>query len=132
MKFISLKPDFFGAVASSLCMVHCLATPLLFISNLHTSRGYETIPFWWKELDFIFLAISFIAIYRSTKTTSKNFMKYTLWIGWVVLFFLILNEKIAWLRISGILNYIAAISLSSFHIYNLRYCQCDNENCCAN
>ena len=126
MKLISLKPDFFGAVASSLCMVHCLATPLLFIPNLHISRGYETIPFWWKELDFIFLAISFIAIYRSTKTTSKNFMKYTLWIGWIVLFFLILNEKIAWLRISGILNYIAAISLSSFHIYNLRYCQCDN------
>ena len=132
MKSIALKPDIFGAVVSSLCMLHCLVTPFLFVSNLYTSTGNETIPFWWKDLDFLFLAISFIAIYRSTQTTSKNFMKYALWIGWVVLFSLILNEKLAWLTIPGLLNYVAAICLSSFHIYNLKYCQCDNENCCVN
>tara|TARA_B100000963_G_C22573602_1_gene647296 strand:+ start:413 stop:811 length:399 start_codon:yes stop_codon:yes gene_type:complete len=132
MKLIAVKPDVFGAIASSLCVVHCLATPLLFISHLYTSTGYETVPFWWKDLDFLFLVISFTAIYRSTKTTSKNFMKYALWVGWILLFSLILNEKIGWLAIPGILNYIAALSLASFHIYNLKFCQCDDDNCCAN
>ena len=132
MRLIALKPDVFGAIASSLCVVHCLTTPLLFISHLYTPAGYETVPFWSKDLDFLFLAISFIAIYRATKTTSKSFMKYALWIGWIVLFTLILNEKMAWFAIPEILNYIAALSLASFHIYNLKYCQCDDENCCAN
>ena len=132
IRLITSKPDIFGAVASSLCVVHCLVTPLLFISHLYTSTGYEAVPFWWKDLDFLFLTISFIAIYRATKTTSKNFMKYALWIGWIVLFFLILNEKIAWLAVPEILNYAAALTLTSFHIYNLKYCQCNNENCCAN
>ena len=131
MRLIALKPDALGAISSSLCVVHCLATPLLFISHLYTSTDLKSIPFWWKDLDFVFLTISFIAIYRATKTTSKNFMKYALWVGWIVLFSLILNEKMGLFAIPGISNYIAALSLSSFHIYNLKYCQCDDENCCA-
>ena len=131
MRLIAFKPDVIGAIASSLCIVHCLLTPLLFISHLYTSTGTQNIPFWWKDLDFLFLTISFIAIYRATKTSSKKFMKYALWIGWIVLFILIFNEKMAWLALPGILNYISAISLSLFHIYNLNYCQCGDENCCT-
>ena len=131
MKSISLKPDIFGAIASSLCMVHCLATPLLFITHVYGSSGSETVPFWWKDLDYLFLTVSFIAIYRSTQTTSKKFMKYALWAGWAILFCLILNEKMKWLTIPGIFNYIAAIGLSTLHVYNLKYCQCKDENCCA-
>ena len=121
MRLIALKPDVLGAISSSLCVVHCLATPLLFISHMYTSMDSRNVPFWWRDLDFLFLTISFIAIYRATKTTSKNFMKYALWVGWIVLFSLILNEKMAWLAIPGILNYIAALSLAAFHIYNLKY-----------
>ena len=131
MKSITLKPDIFGAIASSLCLIHCLATPFLFLSRVYGSSGTYVVPFWWKDLDYLFLAVSFIAINRSTKTTSKKFMKYALWSGWVILFSLILNEKMMWLTIPGILNYIAAIGLSSLHIYNLKYCQCEDENCCV-
>jgi len=32
----------------------------------------------------------------------------------------------------GALTYISAFSLSALHIYNLKYCQCKDENCCTN
>lgn len=130
MKSIALKPDIFGAIASSLCLVHCLVTPLLFLSHVYASSGTDAVPFWWKDLDYLFLAVSFVAINRSTQTTSKKFMKYALWAGWMILFSLILNEKMIWLATPGIFNYMAAIGLSSLHIYNLKYCQCKDENCC--
>ena len=131
MKSITLKPDIFGAIASSLCMVHCLATPLLFITHVYGTFGSETVPLWWKNLDYLFLIVSFTAVYRSTQTTSKKFMKYALWAGWAILFSMILNEKMMWLNIPGIFKYTAAIGLSTLHIYNLKYCQCKDENCCA-
>ena len=131
MKSITLKPDILGAIASSLCIVHCLATPLLFITHVYGSFGSGTVPLWWKNLDYLFLIVSFTAVYRSTKTTSRKFMKYALWAGWAILFSLILNEKMMWLNIPGIYKYTAAIGLSTLHIYNLKYCQCKDENCCA-
>ena len=131
LKLISLKPDIFGAIASSLCVVHCLLTPFLFLSNGLLYTGLDKTPFLWSNLDFIFIFISFVAIYRSTQSTSKVFMKYALWISWVCLFSFLLNEKILLLGIPGYLTYIAAVSLSSLHIYNLKFCQCKSDNCCA-
>ena len=93
MKSILQKPDTLGAIASTLCVVHCLATPLLFIAHTCTLGVCETAPGWWKSLDYLFLAISFFAIHRSTQTTSKKVMKYALWTNWAALFFLIINEK---------------------------------------
>ena len=131
LKLINVKPDIFGAIASSLCVVHCLLTPFLFLSNGLLYTGLDKTPFLWSNLDFIFIFISFFAIYRSTQSTSKVFMKYALWISWVCLFSFLLNEKILLLGIPGYLTYIAAVSLSSLHIYNLKFCQCKSDNCCA-
>ena len=131
LKLISLKPDIFGAVASTLCVAHCLLTPFLFLSNGLIYTELDKTPFLWNNLDFIFILISFLAIYRSSQTTSKPFMKYALWISWICLFSFILNEKIFLLSIPGYLTYVAALSLASFHIYNLKFCQCRTENCCA-
>ena len=131
LKLINVKPDIFGAIASSLCVAHCLLTPFLFLSNGLLYTGLDKTPFMWSNLDFIFIFISFVAIYRSTQSTSKVFMKYALWISWVCLFSFLLNEKILLLGIPGYLTYIAAVSLSSLHIYNLKFCQCKSDNCCA-
>ena len=131
LKLISLKPDIFGAVASTLCVVHCILTPFLFLSNGAIYTKLNKTTFLWSNMDFIFILISFLAIYRSSQTTSKAFMKYALWISWTCLFSLILNEKIFLFSIPGYLTYIFALSLASFHIYNLKFCQCKSENCCA-
>ena len=131
IKLILQKPDTYGAIASTLCVIHCLATPLIFITHTSTIGNYETSPGWWHNLDHLFLIISFLAVKRSAKNTSKIFMKTALWISWVTLFLLVNNEKIQFVSLPEIMTYVAALSLSILHIYNLKYCQCHNNSCCT-
>ena len=127
------KPDTFGALASTLCLIHCLLTPLLFLSHQSINdHHHHAAPVWWKSLDFLFLGISFIAVYRSTQTSSKPMMKYFLWSSWILLAGLIFNEKMGVFEIPEYVMNISAITLAVLHIYNLKYCQCDDENCCNN
>ena len=58
-------------------------------------------------------------------------MKPLFWVGFLVLSFLILNEEYGTLHIPELATYIAASNLAFLHIYNLKYCQCDDEECCA-
>ncbi|WP_335974521.1 MerC domain-containing protein [Gaetbulibacter jejuensis] len=132
MKIILQKPDTVGALASTLCLLHCIATPLLFIVHSCAAGGCASSPFWWKSLDFVFLAISLIAVKRSTQNTSKPFMKPLLWISWSCLFFLIINERLLWVSFPESLMHISAVSLAVLHIYNLKYCLCKTDKCCTN
>tara|TARA_B110000444_G_C18703994_1_gene530388 strand:- start:210 stop:623 length:414 start_codon:yes stop_codon:yes gene_type:complete len=125
------KPDTVGAIASSLCVVHCLMTPLLFAAQSLTAvHDHHFAPVWWQNLDFLFIIISFIAIYQSTKKSNNISIRYALWINWFTLFFLILNEKTEWFSLAEIITYIVAFTLASLHIYNLNYCQCKSDDCC--
>lgn len=123
MNLFIQKPDTYGALASSLCLVHCVATPFLLVS-----LSYAAAPAWWAHLDTIFLIISFFAIYRSVQTTSKKMMKYALWLSYAVLFVLILNEKMQWREVPEMVSYLSAFTLTGLHIYNLKYCQCKTAN----
>ena len=131
MKIALYKPDTFGIFASALCVVHCLATPLLFIAHSCTMHSHESAPLWWRMADYLFLVISFIAVYQSTKTTSKAIMKPVLWISWFGLFFVILNERLGLIVIPEYMIYVTAITLAGFHLYNLKFCQCKTDECCV-
>ena len=131
MKLSLNRPDTLGALASMLCVVHCLITPVVFFaSTCSIYHEYSSIPKWWTYLDFLFLLVSFVAIYRSTQTTSKKIMKPALWVSWYLLSFMIGNEKITLLNLPEYFTYIIATSLAALHLYNLKYCQCKNDNCC--
>ena len=132
MKLILKKPDTLGAIASSLCVIHCLATPFLFIAQSCSTVCCDAAPTWWKSMDYIFLIISFFAVYQTTQTTTKSYMKPILWTCWMILFSIIVNQSISWIAMSDNPKYVAAFLLASFHIYNLKYCQCKNDKCCAN
>ena len=131
MKLSLNRPDTFGALASTLCVIHCLITPVIFIaSTCSVHNEYSSIPKWWINLDFLFLLISFVAIYRSTQTTSKKIMKPALWISWFLLSLLVVNEKMTLLNLPVYFTYISATTLAALHLYNLKYCQCKDDNCC--
>lgn len=126
---LSINSDPIGAMASGLCLLHCIATPVVFmIQPLATE---DAAPDWWKNLDYIFLLISFFAVYWSVRNTSKSWMKYTLWVSWGVLTMAILNEKLELLSLTEFSIYIPALGLVFLHFYNRRYCQCNNEECCV-
>ena len=105
------KSDLFGVFASSLCMVHCLATPLIFVVQASTVRCSEIGPWWWRTIDYLFLLISIAAIYHSVKTTSFNWMPKAMYASWGILAFLIVNEGLYLLPIPHLLVYMPALSL---------------------
>lgn len=130
LKLTLQKPDTLGAFASLLCFVHCLVTPLLFVAQASCITGdCLTKPSWWGSLDYIFLVLSFFAVARSAKQTSKGVVKPLLWGLWLALFVLIINEKNGILEIPEIITYIVTLSLIVVHIYSLKYCQCQTDKC---
>ena len=132
MNKLSVKPDSIGAMAGSLCLLHCLSTPFFFIAQACSVSCCEATPIWWQWVDYIFLTISFVAVYRSTQTTSRSFIKPALWLSWSMLFVVIINEKLQWISLPEASVYIVAFTLIALHLYNLKYCQCKTENCCTN
>tara|TARA_B100000989_G_scaffold262280_1_gene213696 strand:- start:166 stop:543 length:378 start_codon:yes stop_codon:yes gene_type:complete len=120
MRKILKNSDIFGASSSTLCLLHCLVTPLLFF-----------VPFWWSGLNFAFILVSLFAVHFSAKKTSRKIMKPLFWCGFLALSILILNEEFEIYHLPEFATYIAASNLAFLHIYNLKYCKCDDEECCA-
>lgn len=131
MKLILNKSDKIGVFASTLCMIHCFATPFIFVAQSCALSCCSAAPAWWRWIDYFFLTIAFFAVYRSTKTTSKKIMKPALWISWIALCALIVNETLQLFRIPETYKYIVGTTLAILHLYNLRYCQCKNDKCCT-
>tara|TARA_Y100001934_G_C11884925_1_gene554920 strand:+ start:232 stop:633 length:402 start_codon:yes stop_codon:yes gene_type:complete len=131
MSSIFLKPDTIGSLASSLCLIHCIVTPFIFITQACTMSCCADAPIWWQSIDYIFLIISFFAIYRSTQTSTKLEIKTALWLTWIVFFILILNKQIQIFYISNNFTYASGILLAILHLYNLKYCQCSDKDCCV-
>ena len=131
MKLIIKHSDYVGASASGLCLMHCIATPILFLSQASLISISNEMLFLWQSLNFLFLAISFIAIYYSVQNSSNLYVKILFFLNWLILSTLILIELFEILSIAEFYTYIAAISLSILHIYNLNYCKCEDDSCCV-
>lgn len=116
----TFRSDTIGAITGSLCFLHCLATPFLFLAQTCSLYCHENIPAWWSSVDYLFLVISFFAVYWSARTSSKKWIQYALWISWGCLSIVILNEKWHWFPIAEVINYIPPLALVFLHIYNIK------------
>lgn len=132
MILIKQRSDILGTFASSLCLMHCVATPFLFMAQASSVTFSSGPPTWWKFMDYIFLAISFFAIYWTTKTTTIKWIKPMLWLSWGVLLAIILNEKLELFFLPEAIIYIPSIALVILHLYNRKHCKCSTDTCCAN
>ena len=126
---LHFKSDTIGAFASGLCMMHCLATPFFFIASACSLSCCNNTPLWWQWMDYLFLGISFFAIQQATKSSSKQWVIQGLWAAWIALFLLIINVKLEWIQIHTNLKFLPAFMLVGFHVYNMRYCQCEKDCC---
>ncbi len=118
MNTTAFNSDHLGAIASTLCIIHCLISPLLFFSEI------------WQSFNYLFIIVSFFAVYRSVQNSSNLFIKILLRSFWFILCLLILNEEFEIISLSEAFTYTSAFSLGFLHIYNLKYCRCEDENCC--
>ena len=131
MIIVKSKQDTIGALASFFCFVHCISTP--FLLTFLAAPAYTNSPHiiqLWGDIDIIFLGISLIAVIYSARTTAKQWVGYALWTSWVLLMITMFNEKSEIIHLPESINYIPAFLLIFFHLYNRKYCQCGEENCC--
>jgi len=126
---IQSKTDTLGILAGILCMMHCLATPFLFVAKSCVSSCCESAPRWWGLIDIGFLAVSLYAVYRSSQSSSRIMVKYGMWFSWLTLSFIITNEYVSFLSLSELAIYLPAISLVALHFYNIR--TCSRLGCCT-
>ncbi len=126
----SIKVDYVGVVAGFLCLVHCLATPFIFIAKSCVVTCCSNTPIWWHIIDYVFLFISFLAIYNTTQVSNKVWVKRMLWFNWGALFCILVNEKLEVITLPKELIFIPSILIVFLHIYNLKYCQCAKDKCC--
>ena len=132
MKTITLNSDHVGILSSCLCLTHCILTPLFFLYQVEISSITNGGNFFWYSLNYFFLLISFFAVGRSIKNSSKKSIKILMLISWFFLSGLILNEQLELFTVPEFFSYSSAILLCSLHIYNLNFCRCEDENCCDN
>jgi len=130
MKITRKNSDYLGAAAGILCIIHCIITPLLFLINAELATKQTLLAL--QVIGYIFLFISFFAVYKSALNTTNNIVKVLFFVFWSFLLLLILNESFGAFHIAETFTFISAFSLSALHIYNLKYCQCKDENCCTN
>ena len=92
MKTIKIYTDHLGVLSGVLCMAHCAFTPFLFLSQVQLISTYSEFPFLWNSLNIIFLILSFLAVYLSSKNSSNKYVKIMMFLFWGLLTFTILNE----------------------------------------
>jgi len=112
------KADIIGVLSSSICLVHCIATPLL----IAFGAGFLTNPFF----KYLFLFISFIAIFKATEKITHSKIALLLWVSFCgFLFSTLFQEKYHWLHYSG---YLFALLIITGHILNIIHCKkCKDE-----
>jgi hypothetical protein len=109
------KYDIVGITSSALCLVHCIASPLLLLLGYHFFE-----PDGWHLWDFAFLAISAFAVYSVSKGHTTKWIKAGLWASFAVLSVSILLQHDNFVFL--VTSWCAAASLIVFHIFNIRHC----------
>ena len=71
-KNINFSYDNLGIIASTLCMIHCIGTPFLFIAKACSTTCCADAPLWWKAIDYAFLIISFLLFILLQKSSNNT------------------------------------------------------------
>ena len=127
----SYSLDNVGIIASSLCMIHCVGTPFLFIAKACSVSCCSEAPLWWQLIDYFFIIISFVAIFFVTKNTIPNWIRIAFWTSWFILLLSILNHTFPIVEAPKNFIYIPASAIIILHFYNLRFCKCEEDSCCT-
>ncbi|MEM1216537.1 MAG: MerC domain-containing protein [Bacteroidota bacterium] len=124
--FLTKTSDTLGALASGMCLVHCVATPFVFVAQTCSAVCCASAPTWWRLIDVAFAAIACWMVYQSARASTKLWIKYGLWIAWATLVFVIFNEQAQFVPLSNKAIYVPSLALISLHLYNKKYGTCSH------
>ena len=131
MNIIKINSDHVGITTGILCVIHCMFSPFFYVYQASISSNNFEASFLWDSMNYIFIIISFIAVYKSVLNSSNSIIKSILFISWFALTILILNEQFEILHLQEVYTYLSASILCVTHFYNLKNCRCDNDDCCS-
>lgn len=103
--------DILGISAATLCLLHCLLFPFLFVLPLRVSHN----PF----VDIGFLLIGIFAVFRLTRTMPFGLIKSLLWIGIGIITLSVVLQML-W-AVHTPLIYIGATTLIITHLINFNF-----------
>ncbi len=118
---LNKKPDELGMLSSALCIVHCLATPVL-LTILPVSVATQSGQNWWVWLDIFFLLISSLAVFRAVQRSPKTWLRVSMVVSWLMLCFFIINERFGSIEFPFDIVYFPALTLIFLHLVNRRHC----------
>lgn len=114
------KADLLGVMSGIMCLLHCIATPFMFLAyGSILSNDSVLVPAWWELMDVFFLLVSFIAVYKTTKWSVNDSLKFSFWLSWIALLIIVLNEKFYWFALAEWAIYIPGLVLVVLHLYNI-------------
>ena len=116
-KEVDVKSDKIGIASAVLCSIHCLIVPVLYLVKVSWAEQHRsfTLPGWWELMDYVFMIISFTAVFHSAGHTPFKSIKFFLWTFWLVLMVSILfSNLLHWMA------YIASAGLIITHFMNIR------------
>ena len=123
------KSDEIGVLSSTLCMLHCFATPILLVAIPSTSVIHPGNLGWWSSLELLFLGFSFVAIYSTVQRSTLRWLRISLIISGLSLCFFIFSERFELIEFSEVLVYMPAFALIALHLINIRLCRCQAKCC---
>ena len=115
--------DWLGVSASTLCIVHCALTPLIFTAKpvFYGMIGKQVHNHGaWAALDYVFLILSLIAVYYSARHTAHPILKWVFWAAWIVFACGLLFEPHT-MTSGHWLMYAGSIVLVIAHLINYQY-----------
>lgn len=115
--------DLWGAAISSICVIHCVLTPVFFAAQplLSLAEQDHDAHVHWHYLDCIFLVLSLVAVWYSARNTLRWQIRFLLWFFWLV-FAVGLVLHMAVLVEHKYLMYIGSLALAITHVTNYRQC----------
>jgi hypothetical protein len=105
--------DWLGISSSSICLIHCLLTPVILMLNVS--------DFSYHLIGYLALLMSFFAAYNISKNSKPTYILIILWLSFLGLAVSILFEDdFIFLHY---LSYLSSFGLIVAHILNMRYCK---------
>ncbi len=115
-EYINRYADQLGIAGSVICIIHCMALPLLV--GLLTAYTHSKTPSWEWGMDLSFILLAFIAVRMASKTT-LSILRKILWSFFIVFSISVILSGI--LSYSHYLTYIGSLGLIVTHILNIYY-----------
>ena len=117
LDIVDKKADYIGITGSVLCLIHCLAAPVVVMtSNLLRD---DTLRTGFLSLDYVFIAINIVAVYFAARQHTSSAIRTALW-SFLFLFTLgLLLENVN--PLFEYIAYAASTGLAISHLINLRH-----------